>query len=173
MPYTALDCLYTYYHLKDSSTFSRIAQFICHNCIFIHIMQQCFLKYFLPFCRLSFLKNNLFDCIWSQLQHAGSFIAVYRLSSHGTWASVVVGSGLCCSKACGTLVPQPGIESRSPALQDSKWTTREISDTVFFNTIFQSNFRFITKLRGRYKISRKPPAPTHTYPPLLSISLVK
>ena len=65
-------------------------------------------------------------------------MAVYRHSSHGTWTSVVVGSGLHCSKACGTLVPPRGIEFRSPALQDRFITTGPPGKSliVFFLRLF-------------------------------------
>ena len=49
--------------------------------------------------------------------------------------SVVVTCGLCCSVACGILVPQPGIESMYPALQNGFLTTGPPgkSHTVFKN----------------------------------------
>ena len=53
----------------------------------------------------------------------GLLVAVRRLlSSCGVWApersgSVVVAHGLSCPAARGTLVPQPGIEPTSPALE--------------------------------------------------------
>lgn len=74
----------------------------------------------------------------SLLRHAGSFIAVHRLSSCGTLAperlgfsgcrvqtslqlwrvgSAVVVCGLRCPAACGILVPRPGMEPSPPALQ--------------------------------------------------------
>ena len=38
-------------------------------------------------------------------------------------SSVVVACGLSCPAACGILVPQPGIEPMSPALEDGFFTT--------------------------------------------------
>ena len=86
----------------------------------------------------------------SSLHHAGSFLAAHRLSSCSLWCPVVVcglGSsavaayglfscgvwapehlvvaacGLNCYTACEILVPRPGIESKSPALQGGILTT--------------------------------------------------
>ena len=39
------------------------------------------------------------------------------------WVSLVVFRGLCCSKACGILVPRPGIQLVSPALEGRFLTT--------------------------------------------------
>ena len=67
-----------------------------------------------------------------QLRYAGfSLVVVCRLlSSCGTWAlqlrhtgSVVVARGLSCPAACKFLVPLPGIEPASPALEDGFLTT--------------------------------------------------
>ena len=85
----------------------------------------------------------LFGCVGSQLQHSessllhagffveacGLFVAVHGLSSScGTRASECTGSvaaarGLGCHTACGILVPQPGIEPVSPALEGRFLTT--------------------------------------------------
>ena len=51
-----------------------------------------------------------------------SLVATHRLSSCGTWApgrmgSVAVVHRLSCPAACGILVPLPGIEPASPALE--------------------------------------------------------
>ena len=68
-------------------------------------------------------------CVGSQLRHPGSFVAVSGLpSSCGAPApehvgSVVVVCGLSYPAACGILVPQPGMELVSPALQDQFLTT--------------------------------------------------
>ena len=52
---------------------------------------------------------------------AGFFLVVVRwLQSVG---SVVVAHGLSCSAACGILVPWPGIETASPALESGFFTT--------------------------------------------------
>ena len=58
----------------------------------------------------------------------GSVVAACGLSSCGVCAleragSVVVVHGLSCPAACGILVPQPGIEPTSPALEDGFLTT--------------------------------------------------
>ena len=52
---------------------------------------------------------NLFGCIRSQLGHVDLLL----------WCrdSLVVVCGLSCPTACGILVPGPGIEAMSPALQ--------------------------------------------------------
>ena len=51
----------------------------------------------------------------SLLRRAGSFVLAQGLSS--------CGRGLCCSAACGILVPRPGLEPVSPALQGGFVTT--------------------------------------------------
>ena len=58
----------------------------------------------------------------------GSFVVVHGFSSSGMWASehvvsVVVALRLSCSEAYGILLPQPGIEPASPALQGRFLTT--------------------------------------------------
>ena len=58
----------------------------------------------------------------------GSVVATRGLSSCGARAlervgSVVAVRGLSCPAACRILVPQPGIEPASPALQDGFLTT--------------------------------------------------
>ena len=63
-----------------------------------------------------------------QLRHAGSLVVTHRLSSCGTRAaehagSVVAVHGLSCPTACGILVPRPGIEPASPALEGGFLTT--------------------------------------------------
>ena len=61
--------------------------------------------------------------------YAGSFVVARGLpSSCGAWSperagSVVVAHGLSCPTACGILVPLPGIESASPALEGEFVTT--------------------------------------------------
>ena len=50
-----------------------------------------------------------------------SFVAEHGLL--GTGASVVVAHGLCCCRAYGILVPRPGIEPMSPALEGGFLTT--------------------------------------------------
>ena len=59
-----------------------------------------------------------FSCREAQaLEHVGSVCAVRRLSGCSSWASLVVVHGLSCPTACGILVPRPGIEPTSPALE--------------------------------------------------------
>ena len=58
----------------------------------------------------------------SSLHHARSFIAVHGLYSCGA-GSVVVAHRLSCYTARGILVPGPGIEPVSPALQGGFLTT--------------------------------------------------
>ena len=58
----------------------------------------------------------------------GSVVVVRGPSSCGTQApecvgSVVAASGPSCPAACGILVPQPGMQPASPALQDGFFTT--------------------------------------------------
>ena len=79
---------------------------------------------------LSLLSSSIVP-VRSSLQRAGFSLVVARgfsLSSCGTWApgclgSVVVAYGLSCPSACGILVPQPGIELMSPALEGEFFTT--------------------------------------------------
>ena len=65
------------------------------------------------------------------------------------WASIVVGQGFNCSRACGILVPQPGMEPMSPALHVGFLTTRP-----------QGKFRlhFISRLNScsRYDLQEIP-----------------
>ena len=53
---------------------------------------------------------------WSQLCHAGSFVVVCQ-------GLVVAAQGLSCPTACGILVPPPGTEPMSPALEGKFLTT--------------------------------------------------
>ena len=50
-------------------------------------------------------------------------VAALRLSTCGTQGSVIVALGLSYCVACGTVVPQPGIEPASPALRGRLLTT--------------------------------------------------
>ena len=61
-------------------------------------------------------------------ERAGSVVAARGLSSCGTWTpehagSVVAVHRLSCPTACGILVPRPGIEPESPALEGGFLTT--------------------------------------------------
>ena len=69
-----------------------------------------------------------------------SLVVVHRgFSCCGTWAldhmgSVAVVLGLSFPMACGILVPQPGIEPTTPALEGgflNHWTTREVPTLRF------------------------------------------
>ena len=94
----------------------------------------------------SFVVAWAFHCgtrVSLQLWHVGFSLVVvcrFSLSSCGTWApghvgsvvcgtwdlslsSVVVARRLSCPTACGILVPQPGIEPTSPALDGGFFTT--------------------------------------------------
>ena len=85
----------------------------------------------------------------SSLQPVGSFIAACRLftvvrgllSNCGSQAlervgSVVVACRLSCPVACGTLVPQPGIEPTSPALEGGFLTTGPPGKSLIYLFIF-------------------------------------
>ena len=61
-------------------------------------------------------------------EHSGSVVAVHRLSSCGTRALECAGSvgaarRLSYPAACGIVVPPPGIEPMSPALEGRFLTT--------------------------------------------------
>ena len=64
----------------------------------------------------------LSSCGTWALENAGSVVVARRLSSCGKWApeqagSIVAARGLSCPAARGILVPRPGIELSSPALE--------------------------------------------------------
>ena len=67
--------------------------------------------------------------MWApKLWHVGTLVVAYGLSSCGVWApqhvgSVVAACGLSCPAACGILVPRPGMEPVSPALEGRFLTT--------------------------------------------------
>ena len=72
--------------------------------------------------------RGLSTCGTWALERTGSVVVACRLSTSGTWAlertgSVVVACRLSCPVACGILVPLPGIEPMSPALQGRFLTT--------------------------------------------------
>ena len=62
--------------------------------------------------------------------HMGSVVALHGLSSCGTQASGVAVSGL-CPRACGILVPGPGVEPASHTLQDRFLTTGSPGKSCF------------------------------------------
>ena len=71
----------------------------------------------------------IFGCVGSQLRHLGSLLQCAGSRARGLcscarcalqlWhkGSVVAAHGLSCPAACGILVPRPGIEPVSPALE--------------------------------------------------------
>ena len=73
-------------------------------------------------------RGLLSSCgVWAP-EHMGSVVAVRGLSICGTWVperagSVVAARRLSCPTACGILVPRPGIEPASPALEGRLLTT--------------------------------------------------
>ena len=75
---------------------------------------------------LSFFLLNiylfLFGLIGFQLRHSRPFVAAHGLSPECPCSAALV-YGLSCSRTCGILVPQPGMEPRSPALQCEFLTT--------------------------------------------------
>ena len=81
----------------------------------------------LYFCCCLFICLSI-GCIRSQLQHMGSLLQCTD--------SLVGTHRLSCPVACGILVPQPGIEPKSPALQGRFLTTglitREVPTSLFF-----------------------------------------
>lgn len=55
--------------------------------------------------------------------------------------SVVAVYGLSCPMECGILVPSPGIEALSPALQGwilNQWITREVSVCIFNRVVYMA-----------------------------------
>ena len=73
-------------------------------------------------------RGLLSSCVMRALEHTGSVVAARRLSSCGARApkhvgSVVVACELSCPVARGILVPRPGIEPASPALEGGFLTT--------------------------------------------------
>ena len=81
---------------------------------------KCLLRYL-------FLSLYIWLC-WVLVAAHGIFTAVHGLSSCGTWAPACMGSEVAvyrvsCSMICGILVPQPGIEPKSPELQGRFLTT--------------------------------------------------
>ena len=75
----------------------------------------------------------LFGCIGSQLPHTGSFPAV----------SLVVVCGLSCPLACGILVPRPGIELMSPALEGRFLTTAPPGKSLCYSFEAQTLVMFL------------------------------
>ena len=110
-----------------------------------------------------YLFIYLFGCFGSSLWCAGfSLVVARRLQS--TWAlfcgtralslrhasSVVVACGLCCPLACGILVPQPGIEPRSPALEGGFFTTGPPGKSV--KVLFEYQLKWTSRQRVLSKI---------------------
>ena len=101
-----------------------------------------------PWGQMSFLNVYLLIYFWLHQ----IFVAVWRFSltvasrglllllsmSSKLKGSVVVAHGLSCSKACGILVPRPGIEPMFPALSVrslNHWTAGQVLISVFYTLI--------------------------------------
>ena len=87
-------------------------------------------------CRIFVAVCGIFCCgMWDLLlRHAG--FRAHGLSSCGTWAlehvgSVVAACGLSWPVECGILVPRPGIEPASPALEGGFLTTGPPGKSLF------------------------------------------
>ena len=101
-----------------------LASFTCVIFLrFIPIVPRSVASFFLFF---FFLKIFIYLFIWLRRV----LVAACGLLSSGVWAlkhmhwgSVVVACGLSCPAACGILVPRPGIEPASPALEGGFLTT--------------------------------------------------
>ena len=65
---------------------------------------------------------SLFSCRAQAPEHMGSVVYIVQALSLRHASSVVVAHGFSCSAACGILVPQPGIEPVSPALEGRFFT---------------------------------------------------
>ena len=98
------------------------------NCI--QLINVIFLIFvYLAVSGLSCGMQDLHCLMWNLLlQLTDSLVVMCRLSSWGVWAlkhvaSVVTAHGLSCSMACGILVPEPGFEFVSFALQSRFLTT--------------------------------------------------
>ena len=82
-----------------------------YTCLFSICIKMSLLKMFYLFI---WLHQVLVAACRSLLYHVGHFAAVQGLSN---CSSVILVCGLSCSTACQILVPGPGNESTSPALQ--------------------------------------------------------
>ena len=71
------------------------------------------------FVRALGLIRFLSGCAGQALGCVGSVVCSMRALSLRRVSSVVVARGLSCSMACGILVPRPGIEPASTALEGS------------------------------------------------------
>ena len=98
----------------------------------------------------SCLENPMERGAWQAIVHrvAQSRTPLKRLSTHALGRSgnpsgfLVVTRCLSCSKPCGILVPQPGIQSMSPALQTRFLTTGSPgkSQVYFFAAVLNFSF---------------------------------
>ena len=85
----------------------------------------------------------------------GLFVAACGLlSSCGTWApehvgSVVVVCGLSCPAACGILVPRPGIEPTSSALEGGVLTTGPPGKSLFLSFEEEEKVTWGPQRKGR------------------------
>ena len=105
--------------------------FICIFYLFMYVFIHSFIYYFWQRWVLV-VARRIFCCgAGSSLRGAGFSLVVvcgFSLSSCGAWApehvgSVVVAHGLSCPAACGILVPRPGTEPASSALEGRFFTT--------------------------------------------------
>ena len=79
-------------------------------------------KGFFEKCQFIWLHEVVAAAHWTSLHHVAYF--TYCMDSPLRWITSVAAEGrLPHSLACGILVPQPGIESTSPALHSGFWTT--------------------------------------------------
>ena len=113
-----------------SFTFSFINNFSC----FILYVNS--IKWYVSFYIVSFFKISFNSPLFKFYLF---FILAALGLRYGTWASLVVALGLSCPSACGILVPQPGIEPASPALEGGFLTTgppgKSVS-SVFYSKMF-------------------------------------
>ena len=75
------------------------------------------------FVTVSGLLGLLFSCGAQALEHVGSVVRGTQALSLRHVSSTVVARGLSYPLACGILVPRPGMEPASPALEGGFFTT--------------------------------------------------
>ena len=74
-------------------------------------------------CGLWALECRLSSCGARAPGRVGSVVCSTRALLLRCESSIVVARGLSCAAACGILVPRPGIEPASPALEGGFFTT--------------------------------------------------
>ena len=99
---------------STSWIFCFISRARYNNCLPFLTKSSLFLNYL--FIYIIWLLRSYYQHTWSSSHHVGSFAVVHRFSScgHGLVAEVF---GFRCSMGYGILVPSPGIEPTSSALQ--------------------------------------------------------